>query len=98
MVVDQQATCTATVTDTETANASTPTGTVSFESNGSGSFGDDSCTLSQASPGVARCAVAYTPSAIAAQTISADYGGDPTHTASSGSQALSVDLRSARAA
>ncbi len=96
VVVDQQATCTATVTDTETANASTPTGTVSFESNGSGSFGADSCTLSQASPGVARCAVAYTPSAIAAQTISADYGGDPTHTESSGSQALSVDLRSAR--
>jgi hypothetical protein len=98
VAVDQPATCTATVTDSEADVTWTPTGTVSFRSNGAGSFGVDSCTLSQTGPGVARCAVIYTPSALGSgsHAIGADYGGDATHTESSASQALSVELRSAR--
>jgi hypothetical protein len=92
-------TCTATVTVTEPGITNTPTGTVGFESSGAGSFSANQCTLSQTSPGAAGCSLTYTPSGFGtagSQTNTAGYGGDSTHADSSGSQAVTVDPRSAR--
>jgi hypothetical protein len=83
VAVGRSTTCTATVTDTSAGTASTPTGTVRFSlfSNDAGSFSDNQCTLTQTSPGVASCAVTYTPSAVGtgSHTIVVQYGGDSKH-------------------
>jgi Ca2+-binding RTX toxin-like protein len=70
---------------------STPGGTVGFGSSGSGSFGGSPCTLS-GSGASAECSVTYTPSAVGSRshTITASYGGDAIHNASSGSQPVTV--------
>ena len=88
--------CTATVTDTA-PSPTTPTGAVTFTSDTSGgTLSSSSCTLSPASTsGQASCAVSYTPGQTGSgtQTISANYGGDGSHLASSGQAALTVTLR-----
>ena len=84
----QQTTCTATVTDTA-ATSLTPSGTVSFSSSGAGSFTSSECTLS-GSGASASCAVSYTQAASGQSSITAGYGGDNAHAASSGASALSV--------
>ena len=76
--------CGVTVTDTSPGSASTPTGTagVSADSqDGSGSFSDGPCTLSQVSVGVASCAVFYTPSdiGVGSRGFIVQYSGDSIH-------------------
>jgi len=88
--------CTAIVTDT-VAGGTAPTGTVTFTSDTSGgSFSSSSCTLAGGSTsGQASCAVSYTPGQIGSgtQNITASYGGDSSHTASSDQALLTVTLR-----
>jgi hypothetical protein len=85
--------CTATVTDVVVgAPATTPTGTVSFSTD-SGSFsGGGSCTLSGSGPS-ASCSVSYTPTVVGPHTITATYGGDATHSGSSGTTVVTATLR-----
>ncbi len=94
LAVGQSTTCTVTITDNVGSGQTTPTGMVSFASSGAGSFsGAGSCTLS-GNGASASCQVAYTPSATGtprrSDTITASYGGDPTHTTSSGSATVTV--------
>jgi hypothetical protein len=91
VAVGHASTCTATVTDTDSSGQSTPSGSVGFSSSGSGSFSASSCALS-GSGASARCSVSYTPSSRGAgsQTITAGYGGDGSHQASSGQTELTI--------
>ena len=82
--------CAATVTDTSPGSAPAPTGTVSFSSSGPGGFSTTRCTLSGSGTS-ASCAVSYaspTGGPKEAQTITASYGGDSIHQASTGSTTL----------
>jgi hypothetical protein len=82
--------CTATVTDTD-AVPTAPTGTVSFASSGNGRFSPNSCTLSTVSGASASCTVSFAPHPPRkgpGQMITASYGGDTTHSASSGMTVL----------
>jgi large repetitive protein len=93
VAVATPSTCTATVSDTDAGAASTPTGSVGFATSGPGGFGAGSCTLSEASAGVASCSVSYTPAASGAlrtDTITASYGGDSLHAGSSGTAPVRV--------
>jgi hypothetical protein len=83
--------CTATVTDSTTPG-STPTGTVSFSSSGRGTFSSSTCALSETTVGTASCSVTYAakpPKSSTGQMITANYGGDSTHLASSDTTTLS---------
>src|SRR5581483_10062975 len=71
--------CTATVTDTDAAGRSVPTGRVVF---GSDHHRLGSCKLHAKRTGAARCAVTV-PSTTG--SVSARYGGDGEHTASTAS-------------
>jgi hypothetical protein len=89
--------CTAIVTDT-VAGGTAPTGTVAFTSGTSdGSFSSSSCTLAPDSTvGQATCVVSYTPGQTGngtTQTVTAAYGGDSSHAASSGQAALILTVR-----
>ncbi len=77
--------CTATVKDVSPGTASTPTGDVTWSStpSGGGSFSSTTCTLA-GSGGEASCSVTFTPTQLGPHTITASYGGDETHTGSSG--------------
>jgi hypothetical protein len=77
-------TCTVTVTDTASGATITPTGTVSFSSGSAGSFDNMTCTLDSSG----TCSVTFTPSQAGPTTITASYGGDYDHVASSGTFAL----------
>jgi hypothetical protein len=96
VAVGQATSCTATVTDAE-QSPTTPTGTVTFTSDTSGgTFSSSSCTLAAGSTsGQASCAVSYTPGQIGvgSENLTAAYGGDSSHTASSGPAQLAVTLR-----
>jgi YVTN family beta-propeller protein len=96
VAIGQATSCTAAVTDTVPGGAA-PTGTVTFTSDTSGgSLSSNSCTLAPDSTiGQASCVVSYTPGRTGSgtQTITAAYGGDGSHTASSGQAALTVTLR-----
>ena len=96
VAIGQATSCTATVTDA-TPSPAAPTGQVTFTSDTSGgSLSSSSCTLSPASTsGQSSCAVSYTPgqTGSGSQTITAAYGGDSSHTTSSGQAALTVTLR-----
>jgi len=86
--------CTATVSDLGAFHI-TPTGTVAVSSPTAGaSFGDDSgCVLgATATPGVAICEVAFTPTELppAQARVDAVYGGDGTHVGSSASAIVRV--------
>ena len=97
VVAGKTTTCKATVSDTASTGQSAPTGTVSFTSSGPGSIsGGGACTLAAAGANSATCSVTYTPSATPhaptrADSITGSYGGDPGHSASSGSDTLTVD-------
>jgi hypothetical protein len=94
VTVDSGSTCAATVTDATGGTASTPTGTVSFSSDSSGSFSNSSsCMLSAGS-----CRVTYIPTAVGSGShkITASYGGDGTHLASSDNNTLTVVKRATR--
>jgi Bacterial Ig-like domain (group 3) len=90
---NHSANCTATVVDTST-NPTHPSGTVSFASNGPGSFGSStSCTLQPGSGiGASSCSVTYVPSSVGggAQTLTASYRGDSTHSQTQGTTSLMV--------
>jgi hypothetical protein len=96
VAIGQATSCTATVTDA-TASPTTPTGQVTFISDTSGgSLSSSSCTLApNSASGQASCAVSYTPGQVGSgnQTITAVYGGDGSHTASSDEATLIVTLR-----
>jgi hypothetical protein len=90
--------CTAVVTDT-TPGGTAPTDTVAFTSDTSGgTFSSSSCTLApDSTAGQADCVVSYTPAQTGngtTQTITAAYGGDSSHAASSGQAALILTVRS----
>jgi sugar lactone lactonase YvrE len=85
--------CTATVSDTAAAAPLTPTGSVSFASSpSSGTFtGSGACQLSaSSSTGVASCQVSFTPSAAGSYTVTASYGGDGLHKASTSTTTVSA--------
>jgi DNA-binding beta-propeller fold protein YncE len=81
--------CTATVTDTSASGQSTPTGKVSFTNSGAGTFFGSPCTLS-GSGASASCSVFFTAFARGGRIIAAAYGGDATHSASSGFTGVTV--------
>ena len=78
--------CTATVEDTGAGAPTEPTGTVSFEADGPGAFSGD-CELS-----AGECSVTFTPEESEATEveITAGYGGDAVHSASSGTTTVDV--------
>ncbi|MGD0242247.1 MAG: hypothetical protein ABSB59_18230 [Streptosporangiaceae bacterium] len=78
--------CTAAVSDTSSGTATTPTGTVTFTSSRHGIFSKTTCTLSGTGTS-ASCFVYYTP-LFGSQTLTATYGGDATHQASTGKTTL----------
>jgi hypothetical protein len=96
VVVGGANTCTATVTDTAATGQTDPGGTVTFDSGtSSGAFSPSaSCDLQTGGPvvGQSSCQVTYTPAQVGTgtQTITASYGGDPGHTASSGTATVKV--------
>jgi Bacterial Ig-like domain (group 3)/FG-GAP repeat len=99
VAVGQPATCSATVADTARGTPRTPAGAVHFASSGAGTFSDHSCTLADAGPGEARCAVTYTSgppgAATRAEEIKATYTSESPHTlGSTGTTALTVNERS----
>jgi hypothetical protein len=96
VVVGQSATCTATVSDNAEGTPSAPSGTVNFTSDVSGtSFGPSgSCALAPLSSGArSGCSVEYHSGQEAPRvhSITAAYGGDAVHAASSASTTLTVN-------
>jgi hypothetical protein len=91
VMMGSTSTCTATVTDTDAAPASAPTGDVTWSTDGTGSFGPSTCTLTGAS--VATCSVTYTPADAGTAGITATYGGDARHNTSSGGGTVRSVLR-----
>src|SRR5207247_671762 len=86
-------TCTATVSDTSVSGATTPTGTVGFATNSTGTFTPTSttCTLiAGTTAAMASCSISYTPTVTGHHLITGSYGGDPTHSGSTGSLNLAV--------
>ena len=81
--VNTPTTCTARVMD-KSLTPTIPTGTVSFTTNDTGTFTPSAtCTLTPG-PGssMATCTVTFTPTHAGRQLITANYGGDSTHSAS----------------
>jgi hypothetical protein len=81
--------CTAIVTDTATSQPNTPTGTITFSSSAPASFSDNPCP-SSGSGLTTICFVQFSSLAAGPQTITASYGGDSTHSPSSGIASLTV--------
>ncbi len=86
--------CTAEVTDTRAVGASTPGGTVSFghDAQSQGEFpGGASCTPTGAGA-TASCSVDYRPTAVGSgqHSVTASYGGDAEHEASTKSTTVTV--------
>ncbi|OGF54793.1 MAG: hypothetical protein A2Z21_09080 [Candidatus Fraserbacteria bacterium RBG_16_55_9] len=93
LVVNASTLCTATVTDATLYGSPVPTGTVSFSHSGTGSFSAGSCSLDTNG----QCSVSYTPTDAATNphSITANYGGDATFSASSDSFSQNLQLRAA---
>ena len=83
--------CRATVTDTAGSGQTAPTGNVSFTNSGTGRFFGSPCTLSGGGAS-ASCAVVFTSFVHGGQVITANYGGDASHGASSGTTLVLVAL------
>jgi len=83
-------TCTAVVTDTASGTKTAPTGSVNFTADGGvAPFGV--CGLIPAgTTGTANCSVPFTSTKAGTHTITASYGGDLTHSASTGSTTVTV--------
>lgn len=98
VVVGQPGGCAAIVTDTASSGTTTPTGQVTFSRSGTGtwSFTSSDCTLSEITPGEARCSVAYALGSGSAgtSTITASYGGDGSHNISSNTATVTVNRQS----
>jgi hypothetical protein len=83
-------TCTATVTDTS-ASATTPQGTVSWSSSPTSiAFAPNPCILSGGTGASNSCMVTFSETKADTYTITATYGGDPTHSGSSGTATVTV--------
>lgn len=97
IVLGQHGLCTATVTDIDTNSTSTmtPTGTITFATNKPGIFDATTCGLSGEGGAYASCQVDYTPTVVGGgrDTITATYGGDSSHTGSTGQTVLIVLVR-----
>jgi len=95
VTIGTSATFTATATD-EGISPTTPTGTVTWSDGGAGgTFGAATCTLTTVSSSSSSCPVSYKPAPSAGPvTITAGYSGDLSHGTSSGTSALTVDMRS----
>jgi hypothetical protein len=96
VVVSQSATCTVTVTDNAEGTPSPPSGTVDFTSDVSGASFDPSgsCALTPLSSAAqSGCSVEYHSGQAAPRvhSITAAYGGDAVHAASSASGTLTVN-------
>jgi len=92
VIIGNTITYTATVTDTDASGtASTPTGTVGWSDGGAGGgFSSSSCQLDQSG----SCTVTYTPPRTPGSVaITATYGGDAIHGASSGNSTLTVQTQ-----
>jgi len=88
--------CKATVTDTDAAPRTAPIGTVTWASSEStGVFVTSPCALlpdlSTPATDDSSCTVTYSSTKASQQTITASYGGDPIHEASSGSTTVTVE-------
>ena len=83
--------CTATVRTSPGGVVSTPAGTVRFTSSGAGRFGGSPCTLTGTGD-AASCAVFFTSFARGGQVMTAAYGGDATHQASTARTLVGVAL------
>lgn len=88
-------TFTATVKDTS-LSPTNPTTTVGWDDGGAGgAFSVNPCTLVVLGSDSGTCTTDYTPPSVATTvTITAKYAGDGTHSPSSGTSALTVNLRS----
>ena len=83
--VNSASTCTATVTDIADEGATVPTGQIKLSSNAAGDFaGGGICDLAQSGANEASCQLDYTPTAVGAHQITADYSGDDGHLISQG--------------
>jgi cytochrome c oxidase subunit II len=94
VAVNQTSQCTASVSDSSPSGIGlTPKGNVTFSTPALGYFNARMCTLiPSSSNGSASCSVLYTPTAIGTGSaeITAEYGGDPTQSDSSGNAAIVV--------
>lgn len=86
------------VSVTATGTGGTPTGAVSFSANGPARLSPAQCTLSAVSgqPDEASCYVTFTPTAFNPShqnrdTVKASYAGDPSHAASAGTTAVTLE-------
>jgi hypothetical protein len=76
--------CTVTVTDTRVSGATVPSGTVAM----SAILGTaSSCTLAGATSSTATCTVTFSSTSAGTGSLAAAYGGDSTHSSSSGASA-----------
>jgi hypothetical protein len=80
----QRANCTLTITS---ASGTTPTGTANWSTSGSGTFSRQQCSVQgyddpHDGNGQLQCSAQFTATATGAQTITATYSGDASHTAS----------------
>ena len=90
VLVGAPSSCTASVTDTTPLEPNVPPGSVSFSA-ASGSFGSGAtCTLVAAGTSTSSCAVTFTGSQPGSVTVTAAYGGDPSHLASTGTGTVTV--------
>ncbi len=89
VVVNQPSPCIATVSDNSPGTVVTSTGNVSFTTNSTGIFSNNSCTLTgTGTSGVASCQVTYTPAAVGTPVITGSYSGDAIHLASQGTTSI----------
>ncbi len=91
VLVGSASTCTATVTDIDTGTKTTPGGTVTWSGGGAG-LSSSTCTLA-GTGAQATCTVTYTPSTAGTVTLSASYGGDPSHLEGASSTTVTATLR-----
>lgn len=93
LMVASSASCKTTVTDID-ASAQTPVGTITFAATRAGSFAPPSgCLLGALSSSKSTCQMSFRAGAIGPTVISATFGGDRVHTASTGTTSLSVTGR-----
>ena len=94
-VVGQPITFEAKITDISSGLKTNPTGVINWNDGGAGgSFNATTCSLSNLGITGGKCFIKYTSPPLAGiVTINATYGGDSTHSVSSGVSKLTVNLR-----
>ena len=97
MAVSQASTCTVVVTDTS-AGPTTPTGYVLFSLNrtstATGSISSGYCGLGAVNSATSTCSVSFTPSGAGIAFVTAQYGGDASHSLGQGRFIASIPLHS----